>query len=177
MILDEAKTDRRIPCESPQLDSPMSHTDNDSLLSPGHASEPTPSRSDTASTNIAPGTLAAELSPASRQVAKALTKSQTTRAKVPVPLTTCRASDQETRLMPMSMSDHPMAASTRVAYGYHPTPIYYEREVASDLNSQGSHPPSEQQLPSLKHTDLLSIGLKAALPCGKSDEDLASCED
>jgi len=158
------------------LDSPMSHINADSLLSLGRASEPMPSRSDTASTNIAPGTLAAEFSPASHQVAKALTKPQTTRTKVPVPLITCQASDQRTGSTPMSMSDHPMAASTRIAYGYQPTPIYHELEVASHLNSQGSDPHSEQQLPSLKHTSLLSVGLKAALPCEKSDGDSVSCE-
>jgi len=154
----------------------MSHINADSLLSLGRASEPMPSRSNTASTNVAPGTLAAELSPASHQIAKALTKPQTTRTKVPIPLITCQASDQRTGSTPMSMSDHPMAASTRVAYGYYPTPIYHEHEVASHLNPQGSHPSSEQQLPSLKHTGLLSVDLKAILPCEERDGDLVSCD-
>jgi len=134
-----------------------------------------PSRSKKPSTNTAPGTLVKSFRLALHQIRMVVTNPNTTHPEASGPMATCRSHDQETGAM--LASDHPMAASTRVAYGYHPSPIGCERKVAPDLDPQEPNPFFAQRLPSLMRTGLLSVGLAADVPGRKNGEDLSLNEN
>lgn len=130
-----------------------------------------PSHSKTASTNTAPGVLAKSFGSALHQTKMVVTDLRTTHPEVSGLMATCRSNNQETGAM--STSNHPMAASTRVAYGYHPSLTGCEREVVPGLDPQEPDLFFAQRLPSLMHKGLLSVGLAANVPARRNGGDLS----